>query len=102
MTSALPRPSLHYRMRAAHEGGRLCRTVLQGEDMAGFPGSFSDWRAPVSWGADRPAGRERNFRLNSVNFVNLAAKEGLGRVNSPDNSACRAPRAEKFVPPLFH
>jgi len=53
-------------------------------------------------GADRPAGRERNFRLNSVNFVNLAAKEGLGRVNSPDNSACRAPRAEKFVPPLFH
>jgi len=102
MTSALPGASLHHRMRAAHEGGRLCRTVLQGEDMAGFPGSFSDRRAPVHRGGGiRPAVRERNFRLNSVNFVNLAAKEGLGRVNSPDNAACPAPRAEKFVPPLF-
>ena len=52
-------------------------------------------------GGIRPAGQERNFRLNSVNFVNLAAKEGLGGVNSPDISACPAPRAEKFVPPLF-
>ena len=56
---------------------------------------------PIIGGGIRPAGRERNFRLNSVNFVNLAAKEGLGRVNSPDNAACPAPRAEKFVPPLF-
>jgi len=103
MTSALPGPSLHHRMRAAHAGGRLCRTVLQGEDMAGFPGSFSDWRAPVSSGGGiRPAGRERNFRLNSVNVVNLAPTERRGAVYSADKSACLASRAEKFVPPLFH
>ena len=56
---------------------------------------------PIIGGGIRPAGRERNFRLNSVNFVNLAPTERRGAVYSADKSACLASRAEKFVPPLF-
>ena len=52
MTSALSGPSLHHRMRAAHEGGRLCRTVLQGEDMQGSPALSQIGVRPFIGGAE--------------------------------------------------